>query len=427
MSARAQRWRTAALHRAPRTVDPAGLGRLVVVAAHPDDETLAAAGLLRAAHAAGGHVELVVATDGEAALPELTAIDRAALGRTRRVELRTALDRLGLGATPITWLGMPDSALDEGELAAALVPHLAGADAYLAPWEHDPHPDHAAAGRAAAAAAPVTTHGWGYPIWAVTATDPDDPSIPWSRAYTHVLDERDRDAKRHAIAAFTSQTEPMVTGGRAVLPAEVLEHFRGDVETFFRAPPSGSAPADRFDELYRDGADPWDTRDSFYERRKRAVLLACLPRARYRHAAEPGCGLGELTRELALRCDRVSASDDAGTAVRAAATATTGAAGVQVGRRRLPDDDAVPRGVDLVVLSEVLYYLADADAAAVVDRVAAALERGGDLVVAHWRGWPAEAPADAATVHRRLCDDPRFAVLVAHTDEQFLLHVLRRR
>ncbi|MBW0105833.1 PIG-L deacetylase family protein [Pseudonocardia sp. KRD291] len=240
MSASPQRWRTAARQRATGTIDPAGLGRLVVVAAHPDDETLAAAGLLRGAHEAGARVEIVVATDGEAALPEVTGLDRAELGRTRRAELHTALARLGVGASPVTWLGLPDSALDPVELGVALGPHLRDADAYLAPWEHDPHPDHAAAGRAAAAAAPVTVRGWGYPIWACTTLDPDDPSIPWSQADRHELDARDREAKRHAIAAFASQTTPLADGGRAVLPPEVLEHFHGDGEVFFRAhPPAG--------------------------------------------------------------------------------------------------------------------------------------------------------------------------------------------
>ncbi|RZT87250.1 LmbE family N-acetylglucosaminyl deacetylase [Pseudonocardia sediminis] len=240
-----QRWRDTARERAAGAVEVSALGHLVVVAAHPDDETLAAAGLLRAAHAAGARVELVVATDGEAALPEVTGLDRAELGRTRRAELHTALDRLGLGTTPVTWLGMPDSALDADDLTAALRPFLRDADACLAPWEHDPHPDHAAAGRAAAAAAPEGVRGWGYPIWACTAVEPDHPSIPWPQADRHVLDDGDRAAKRHAIDAFVSQTTPLATGGRAVLPPEVLEHFRGDGELFFRSPGAGRAPRHR--------------------------------------------------------------------------------------------------------------------------------------------------------------------------------------
>ncbi|TCK21765.1 bifunctional PIG-L family deacetylase/class I SAM-dependent methyltransferase [Pseudonocardia endophytica] len=421
-------WRTALDERVTRTIDPGDAERTVVVAAHPDDETLAAAGYLRAAaHAAGVRVEIVVATDGEAALPEHDDLDRAALGRRRRTELHSALDRLGLGDTPVHWLGLPDSALDADVLAPLLAPLLADADTCLAPWALDPHPDHAAAGRATSVAAPVSAHRWQYPVWMWTGRSPDDPDLPWSRAHRHDLGDEDRAAKARAIEAFSSQTAPLVAGGRAVLPPDVLAHFGTGRELFFRDPAGGSAPASRFAGLYRDGNDPWDVRDSWYEQRKRDVVLACLPQRHYRHAAEPGCGLGELTRELAARCDRVSASDYTDDAVRATASLAGGLPGVEVDVAALPGPTALPDGIDLAVLSEVVYYLGEDDVGATVDRLAATLVVGGDLVLAHWRGWPVEAPADAATVHARFTDDPRFDVLVELVDEEFLMHVLRRR
>jgi len=100
---------------------------------------------------------------------------------------------------------------------------------------------------------------------------------------------------------------------------------------------------------------------------------------------------------------------------------------VRVARHALPDAGALPDGIDLAVCSEVLYYLADDDVRATVDRLASALVPGGDLVLACWRGWPADAPSDAAAVHAGIAADPRFDVLVEHVDEGFLLHVMRRR
>jgi LmbE family N-acetylglucosaminyl deacetylase len=422
-------WRDAIDHHAPRTMSPP-TGRLVVVAAHPDDETLAAGGYVRAAHAAGCAVEIVIATDGEGAFPDATAADRAALGRTRRRELEDALGVLGAEDVPVHWLGLPDSGLEEAEstLAKELEPLLRHADAYLAPWSGDPHPDHAAAGRAAAVAAPVTAHGWGYPIWALAWEHPDQDRIPWSRTYLHVVSAADRAAKRAAIGRFTSQLEPAPDGGPPILPPEVLRFFDTERELFFREPRASSAPADRFATLYSGGdGDPWQTHTSWYEIRKRAVLLACLPHARYTHAAEPGCGTGALTRELAGRCDAVTASDYTAQAVAATAEATRGLAGVTVEHRALPDPAALPAGIDLAVLSEVLYYLSAADLDATVDRLADAVVAGGDVLVAHWRGWPAEAPQDAEATHRRLREDRRFDMLLEHTDAEFLVHVLRRR
>lgn len=371
---------------APPPIDPAALGRVVAVTARPDDGLLAVTGLLRAVLDAGGAVEVVVVTG---AGPD--ALDGA-------------LAESGLGGVPVHRLGRPGP---DG-LAEVLAPLLRAADTVLVPWTGDPHPGHAATGEAAAAAAPVTAFGFGYPAgtWERVATD--DPSVPWEHAYTHPLDAGARAAKRRARACF---------GAPAVREP--------GTEVVFRHPRSSGAPRGRFDELYARGVgDPWETHTAWYERRKRATVLACLPAERYRHAAEPACGTGALTGDLAARCDRISASDFAGSAV--AQTAAAAPPHVDVARVTLPDPAALPSGIDLAVLSEVLYYLSDDDLAAVVDRLAEAVEPGGDVVLVHWDGWPAEAPRDGAAAHRVLLADPRFETIVEHVDEEFLLHVLRR-
>ncbi|WP_296144368.1 MULTISPECIES: PIG-L family deacetylase [unclassified Pseudonocardia] len=403
---------------------------LVVVAAHPDDETLGAGGYLAAAHASGVDVRLVVATDGEAAFPGLDADGRAALGRARRAELHDALRALGLDGVDVTWLGLPDSGLDahRDELTDAVAPLLADAGACLATWADDPHPDHAAVGAAVSAVAPVTTACWAFPVWACVWGAPDEVRVPWERAARHALDSGAAARKRAAVAAFTTQVGAAPDGGAPVLPPEVLAHFDSGVELFLRAPRRAGAPAARFADLYAAGdGDPWDTRTSWYERRKRAVALACLPRERYRCAAEPGCGTGELTRELAARCDAVHASDYAAAAVAATREAVAGAGHVTVSGAALPDAAALPSGVDLAVLSEVLYYLSAPDLGATLDRLADAVVPGGDVLVVHWRGWPEEAPHDAREVRARFDADDRFALLVEHVDDGFALHVHRRR
>ncbi|BBG00951.1 MULTISPECIES: bifunctional PIG-L family deacetylase/class I SAM-dependent methyltransferase [Pseudonocardia] len=419
-------WEDAADSLAQRDLAPSGFRRLVVVCAHPDDETLGAAGLLRAVAAAGGTVQVVLASDGEAALPEVAGTDRAALAGTRLRELADALAALEVPAT-VHRLGMPDSALRTDELTAALTPLLADADAWISPWREDPHPDHAAVGRACAAAAPVSAHGFGFPIWARTRFDPTDPVVPWDRAYRLRLSAADRAAKHRALDAYVSQRTVPPGGDRPVLSEATLAHFLGSREIYFREPPADGAPPELFAALYRDAADPWDVRTSWYERRKRAVLLAALPRERYELAAEPGCGLGELTRELAGRCDRLVATDVVDEAVAVTAQRVADLPAARVFRSDVDDPRALPDGVGLVVLSELLYYLPAERIGAVLDRAAAALRPGGDLVVAHWRQWPAEAPADGAAVHRGIVGDDRFTPLVEHLDEDFLLHVVRRR
>lgn len=419
---------TRALHeQRPPRFDPAAYHRVVVVAAHPDDETLGAGGVLQAMHGTGADITLVVATDGEAAYRGLGTAARRDLARTRRAELLAALQAQGLAGVPVRWLGLPDSGLTEhlDALGHALGPLLADADAYLAPWSGDPHPDHRAAGLAAAAAAPVTAHGWSYPIWMWAWTSPDDPAVPWQRAYVIPLDAAARAARRAAVACFVSQIGPGPDRSPPVLAAGLLDHVDRATDLLFREPRAASAPIDLFATLYAEGNDPWHT-DSWYERRKRSVVLASLPRERYRTAFEPGCGAGELTAELAGRCDRVLASDPVPAAAQRARAATRDVPGVQVAQAALPA--AVPaEPVDLALFSEVLYYLDDAAVAATLDRTLAVTRPGGDVIVVHWRGWPAEAPRDAAATHRLLRARPELKLLVEHVDEDFLLDALRRQ
>jgi SAM-dependent methyltransferase len=156
------------------------------------------------------------------------------------------------------------------------------------------------------------------------------------------------------------------------------------------------------------------------------VALAALPAERYGSAVEPACGLGVFTRDLAARCDRVLAFDPVPGAVAAARSATEGLPGVRVEAGTLPDDLS-PEPTDLVVFSEILYYLDDADLAATVDRAVAALRSGGHLLAVHWLPWAAEAPRDGMAAHRYLLSRPELDPLVEHVDERFVVHILSRR
>ncbi|MEA2972920.1 MAG: hypothetical protein QOG82_1378 [Actinomycetota bacterium] len=419
-------WADALAQRRPPPFDPTAFRRVVVVAAHPDDETLGAGGCLQLLQRSGATLTFVIATDGEAAYPAMGADERRALGRARRAELMAALAVQGLAECEVRWLGLPDSGLsDHAEaLRDRLVPLLADADAYLAPWPQDPHPDHRAAGRAAAAAAPPTAYGWSYPIWMWAWNTPDDPALPWHRAHLVDLDEPARQIKRDAVGCFTSQVTPGPDGSPPVLTPAFLAHPGQGFELLFREPRSSAAPVERFAELYDDGNDPWRT-GSWYERRKRAVVVASLPRERYQTAFEPGCGTGELTVDLAPRCARLVASDPVPAAVERARAATAGTAGVRVECDALPE--AVPcEPIDLAVFSEVLYYLDDDAVEETLRRTVAVLQPGGDLLVVHWRGWPAEAPRDAVATHEMVRNRPELETLVEHVDEDFLVLVLRR-
>ncbi len=143
--------------------------------------------------------------------------------------------------------------------------------------------------------------------------------------------------------------------------------------------------ADVFDRLYAERPDPWDLQGSEYERGKYAATLAALPRERFGDGLELGCSIGVLTRLLAGRCDRLLSVDFAEAALAQARARCAGLAQVRFERRTLPDE--WPAGTfDLVVASEVLYFL-DADAVARTARACCgALRPGGAVVLVNWTG-----------------------------------------
>ncbi|MBJ7451034.1 MAG: class I SAM-dependent methyltransferase [Blastococcus sp.] len=180
-----------------------------------------------------------------------------------------------------------------------------------------------------------------------------------------------------------------------------------------------SLPGSYFDDLYASAEDPWSMRSRWYERRKYALTTAVLPRARYADALEVGCSVGELTAALARRSDALVAWDISAAAVELARRRTAGDPGVRVEQRSLPGSPMPPS--DLVVLSEVLYYLDPGDLGQVIARLPEAVRPGGTLVAVHWRHPVADYPQTGDAVHaalRAALDWPRVAV---HEEPDFLL------
>ncbi|MFM0169164.1 class I SAM-dependent methyltransferase [Paraburkholderia sediminicola] len=182
-----------------------------------------------------------------------------------------------------------------------------------------------------------------------------------------------------------------------------------------------SSPATYFDELYQQSDDPWKLREGWYESRKRSLTLALLPRPRYRSAFEPGCANGELTAELAKRCDTLLAADLHERAVQLARERVAGAAHVRVEQRTVPLEWPTEAGpFDLIVISEFAYYLDSAELETLASRIAASLTTDGTLLACHWRRPFAEALESADAAHA-LFDARCGLTRLAHHDEADLL------
>lgn len=139
--------------------------------------------------------------------------------------------------------------------------------------------------------------------------------------------------------------------------------------------------------MYAEAADPWQLESRWYEQRKYAITTALLPYPRFRHAFEPGCSVGVLTEKLLLRCDHVTSTDISIGALDATNTRVTAAgARERVTLLRGSLDQPWPAGpFDLVVLSEVCYYLQPELLREVLDREVPRLAPAATIVAAHWR------------------------------------------
>ena len=231
-------WLTA-LDRGPLPpLEMTGCRRLVVVAPHPDDETLGLGATIAHLAASGVDVQVVSVSDGGAAHPGATSLQRTRMETTRRHELRRAAKVLEI-PTPLS-LGLPDGEVADHEdgLAEALTDVLAGAgpDTWCAAtWRGDGHPDHEAVGRAAAAAcARSDATLLEFPVWMWHWSNPADAVVPWDRAHRVPVTGRAIARKKLAAQCFRSQFEPCHGASAPVLPGFVLPRLLAVGEVVFR-------------------------------------------------------------------------------------------------------------------------------------------------------------------------------------------------
>ena len=139
-----------------------------------------------------------------------------------------------------------------------------------------------------------------------------------------------------------------------------------------------------FEAAYAWAPDPWNLAGD-YEREKYAVTLAALPKQSYESALEVGCSIGILTRELASRCDRLLSLDAAQAALDQAKHRCADVAAVRFEQMFVPEQ--WPQEVfDLILLSEVVYYMDEQDVGRLASKAAHSLAASGDIVLVHWTG-----------------------------------------
>ena len=204
----------------------------LVVAPHPDDETLGAGALIATLRAQGVPVTVAAVTDGENAY-EVSTEERAALGRVREAEQREALRTLGVAPDSLHRLRMTDSDLmkQTEDLTRALLELVKPGMQVIAPWSGDFHPDHIACAHAAEAVAKAK----GLPLisyffWTWHRGTMDMLAGLSLRRF--VPDAASLQAKSDALACHRSQLEH--SSVEPILPERLLGPARWPFEVFLQ-------------------------------------------------------------------------------------------------------------------------------------------------------------------------------------------------
>lgn len=227
-----------------------GEGGLVVVAPHPDDESLGCGGLIAEACARGRPVRVMIVSDGCGSHTHSATYPPDRLRALRETETLEAVVALGLGRQHVQFLRLPDGNVPpsgpEAEAAATAIVAAAdeiGASALFVTWGHDPHRDHKAS------AAIVTLAGdrlgtkrvFAYPIWGWTL--PEDLEVGAPPQGQRLDITAHLPAKAAAIAAHRSQITDLIAddpSGFRLEPA-MLARFARPYEIFIALRPD-SAP-----------------------------------------------------------------------------------------------------------------------------------------------------------------------------------------
>ena len=229
---------------------------VLVLAPHPDDETLGCGAALAAAVAAGRDAHVAVLTDGGGSHPGSRRWPRERLAARRAEELAGALEELGEGRITHERLGYPDQ--------GATTPDFPGVPETLerlartmrarrlrtiwTTWEGDPHPDHVDGAALADALAEAfrTLVGEGpdvlrFPVWGRFVERVPDPDV--DELLRFAPDVPSREAKARALARHATQMTPLIDDDPDgfVMPAPMQRHFVEHDELFVRRRATGGA------------------------------------------------------------------------------------------------------------------------------------------------------------------------------------------
>jgi SAM-dependent methyltransferase len=175
---------------------------------------------------------------------------------------------------------------------------------------------------------------------------------------------------------------------------------------------TGSRDSAHFARLYQSNPDPWGFRTDPYEQAKYRHSVEVLGGDRFLSGLEVGCSIGVLTRMLAPRCETLLAVDIVDQPLEAAANRCADQPWVEFQRVRAPNEWP-DRRFDLIVLSEVLYFLSPVDVDRCAVRVKDSLLPGARVLLVNWLG-QSDDPCSGDQAAERFITATAGTLMIAH-------------
>lgn len=155
---------------------------------------------------------------------------------------------------------------------------------------------------------------------------------------------------------------------------------------------------DYFKKIYAANDDPWNFKTSEYEAAKYAATINALPNNNYSNALEIGCSIGVLTELLAKKCGKLLSVDVSEKALEQARERCKNLENVSF--RQLNFVEEVPAAqFDLIVISEVAYYLSVSDWKTAMKNLYEILLPKGNVILVHWLPEVHDYPQTGDEVH----------------------------
>lgn len=411
------------------------LGRVMIIAPHPDDESLGCGGLITLLRAQNAEVSVLFLTNGEASHPNSKKFPAKKLGALRKAEAINAGKIMGVGKDLLYFLDAGDGHLSAYlEKGDSLIKKLKEIfqqnwpDTLFVPWRRDHHIDHVATSELVRRA----TRGMAvevaeYPIWLWKKGKPEDwpekvEILPFRLSVREV-----KDIKMKAINAHKSQMTKLIDDDSEgfIFTEDLLEPFLGEYEYFFfQNKKKPAVSADYFEDLYKESTDPWNFESSSYEQEKYENTLKAIPENKFEKALEIGCSNGVFTSLFALQCEDLLAIDTSKIALKSAEKRCADFSNCRFLQwdiaQGLPE-----KKFEAIIFSEVGYYFEKEKLRSIFKEIDYALLPEGILVMVHWTPYVPSYSLTGRQVHEvfRENHSSSFKLLEAKQYELYELEV----